>query len=152
MGAVRAALVRGALPLQMDLGLDLRKRKRHRVRIAEAGQRVDPGASGIAEAEQLGDLVVGLAGSVVEGAADQGVGPGAVGGTGKVKMRVATGDDQGQGGWSASIPVEPTPCPMRLGQLRVPERSARSRTAWICPSRWLTAISGRPRAKASALA
>ena len=41
------------------------------MRVAEAGEGVDPGAAGIAEAEQLGDLVVGFAGGVVEGAADE---------------------------------------------------------------------------------
>ena len=61
------------------------------------GEGVDPGASGIAEAEELGDLVEGFAGGVVDGAADKGVGPGAVGGAGKIEVGVAAGDDQCQG-------------------------------------------------------
>ena len=66
------------------------------------GEGVDPGAAGIAEAEQLGDLVVGFAGSVVEGAADEGVVPGAVGGAGEIEMGVAAGDDEGEG-WLGEV-------------------------------------------------
>ena len=43
------------------------------MRVAVEGESVDPGASGIAEAEQLGDLVEGFAGGVVECAADTAV-------------------------------------------------------------------------------
>jgi len=52
------------------------------VGVAELGESVDPGASGIAEAEELGNLVIGFAGGVVEGATDEGVAPGIVGGAG----------------------------------------------------------------------
>jgi hypothetical protein len=58
-------------------------------------QGVDPGTAGVAETEELGDLVVGFAGGVVEGAADEGVGPRTVGWAGQVKVGVAAGDDQG---------------------------------------------------------
>ena len=54
----------------MSFGLDLRKGERHGMRVAETGQRIDPRPAGIAEAEQLGDLVVGLAGGIVERAAE----------------------------------------------------------------------------------
>jgi hypothetical protein len=40
------------------------------------GERVDPGAAGVAEAEELSDLVVGFAGGVVDGTAYVAVGPG----------------------------------------------------------------------------
>ena len=83
---------------QMELGLNPRKRERDGERVAELGEAVDPGASGIAEAEQLGDLVVGFTGGVVEGAADERVGPGAVGGAAEIEVSMAAGDDQGQGG------------------------------------------------------
>ena len=78
---------------KVELGLDLREGEGHGVRVAVQGQVVDPGASGVTEAEKLGDLVVGFAGGVVDGAADKGVGPGAVGGTGEIEMGVAAGDD-----------------------------------------------------------
>ena len=97
MGAVLAALVRGRLAGQVELGLDLREGKGHGVRIAVLGEGVDPGTSGIAEAEELGDLVVGFAGGVVEGAADEGVVPGAVGGAGEIEVGVAAGDDERRG-------------------------------------------------------
>ena len=78
---------------QMELGLDLRKREGHGERVTELGEGVDPGASGIAEAEQLGDLVVGFTGGVVEGAADERVGPGAVSGAAEIEVCVTAGDD-----------------------------------------------------------
>ena len=74
--------------------------------IAVLGERVDPGASGIAEAEKLGDLVIGFAGGVVDGAADECVVPGAVGRAREIEMSVAAGDDQGEswfGGWSGEV-------------------------------------------------
>ncbi len=62
-------------------------------RVAVLRERVDPGAAGIAEAEELGDFVVGFSGGVVDGAADEGVVPCAVGGAGEIEMGVAAGDD-----------------------------------------------------------
>ena len=82
---------------EMELGLDLREGEGHGERVAEACEGVDPGTSGIAEAEQLGDLVVGFAGGVVDGAADEGVVPCAVGGAGEIEMGVTAGDDEGEG-------------------------------------------------------
>jgi len=82
----------------MELGLNPRKRERDGERVAELGEAVDPGASGIAEAEQLGDLVVGFTGGVVEGAADERVGPGAVGGAAEIEVSMAAGDDQARAG------------------------------------------------------
>lgn len=61
------------------------------------GERVDPGSARIAEAKQLGDFVVGFAGGVVDGAADEGVAPGAVGGGGEEEVSVSAGDDEGEG-------------------------------------------------------
>jgi hypothetical protein len=68
------------------------------VGVAVEGEGVDPGPSGVTEAEELGDLVEGFAGSVVEGAADEGVAPGVVCGASEKKVSVAAGDDQSQGG------------------------------------------------------
>jgi hypothetical protein len=59
---------------------------------------VDPRAARIAEAEELGDFVVGFAGGIVEGAADQGVVPGVLGGVGEIEVGVAAGDDEGECG------------------------------------------------------
>ena len=67
------------------------------MRIAELGEGVDPGTAGIAEAEELGDFVVGFAGGVVDGAADESVGPCAVRGLREIEMGVAAGDDEGEG-------------------------------------------------------
>ena len=86
------------LTAQVKFGFDLSKCEGHRFRIAEAGQGIDPGAAGIAKAEKLGDLVVGFAGGVVDGAADEAVGPGPLGGLGEIEVGVAARDDQGEGG------------------------------------------------------
>ena len=66
--------------------------------IAVGGEGVDPGAPGVAEAEELGDLVVGFAGCVVDRSAYVAIDPGAVASLllREVKMRVAAGDDEGQ--------------------------------------------------------
>ena len=45
--------------------------------IAVGGEGIDPWTTGVAEAEQLGDLVVGLTGGVVDRAAYVAIGPGA---------------------------------------------------------------------------
>jgi len=58
------------------------------------GQCVNPGASGITEAEQLGHLVKGFAGCIVERAADVAIGPGAVFFVGEIEVRVSAADDQ----------------------------------------------------------
>ncbi len=70
--------VGSSLAAAMDFWLDLGEGERDRVRVAVGGEVVDPGAAGIAEAEQLGDLVEGLAGGVVDGVADVAVVPGVV--------------------------------------------------------------------------
>ena len=148
MGAVLAALVRGGLPPRWSFWFDLREGERHGVRVAEFGERVDPGTAGIAEAEQLGDLVEGLAGGVVDGAADERVAPGAVRGAREIEVGVAAGDDQRQRrlrglersgravpGASASAVEPKRPRGLALRSF--------SSTAWMWPSRWLTAMSGR---------
>lgn len=76
--------------------------------VAVGGESVDPGATGIAETEQLGDLVVGLAGGVVHGAAYVAVVPGVVGGAAarEIEMGMTTGDDQRQQReWDGSVPA-----------------------------------------------
>ena len=86
----------GGLARQVELWLDLREREGDGVGVAVLGEGVDPGASGIAEAKELGYLVEGFAGGIVEGAADEGVAPGVVGGAGEIEVGVAAGDDQGE--------------------------------------------------------
>ena len=81
------------LAAEVKLGLDLREGEGNGAGVAVQGESVDPGATGIAEAEEFGDLVVCFAGGVVDGAADEGVGPGAVGWAGEIKMSVTAGDD-----------------------------------------------------------
>jgi len=95
MGAVLAALVRGAFPARWSLVLICENAK-GRMWVAVLGQCVDPGASGVAKAEELGDFVVGLAGGVVEGAADQAVMPSVGRGAGEIEVRVSARDDQGK--------------------------------------------------------
>ena len=81
---------------EMQFGLDSGEGEGDGARVAEGGEGVEPGTAGVAETEELGDLVVGFAGGIVEGAADEGVVPGAGGGAGKVEVGVAAGDDEGQ--------------------------------------------------------
>ena len=67
--------------------------------VAVGGEAIDPGAAGVAEAEELGDLVEGFAGGVVDGAADVAVVPGASLPcllVSEVEVGVASGDDEGE--------------------------------------------------------
>ncbi len=76
---------------------DLREGKEAGVGGSEGGEGVDPGAAGVGEAEELGDLVEGLAGGVVEGLAYVAVVPrlfGRLGG--EVEVGVAAADDEGE--------------------------------------------------------
>ena len=82
---------------QVDLVLDLGEGKRNGVGVAVKSELVNPGTAGIAEAEELGDLVVGLAGGIVEGAADELIIPGAGVRRGEVKVGVSAGNDESQG-------------------------------------------------------
>jgi hypothetical protein len=66
----------GSGAVAMDAWLDLAEGEGDGARVAVGGEGVDPGASGVAEAEKLGDLVVGFAGGVVDSAAYVAVGPG----------------------------------------------------------------------------
>ena len=54
---------------------DLGKTERDRSGVAVGGKRVDPGTPRVGEAEQLPYLIEGLAGGVVDGAADRAVLP-----------------------------------------------------------------------------
>ena len=85
------------LAAEVKLGFDLREGEGHGAGIAVKGEVVDPGASGVAEAKELGDFVVGFSGGVVDGAADEGIGPGAAGGGGEEEVGVAAGNDKGEG-------------------------------------------------------
>ena len=78
--------------------LDLRGRKFYGFRVAVGSEAVDDRASGISQAEKLGDFVEGFAGGVVAGVADVFVGPGVVVLGGEIEMGVAAGDDQGEHG------------------------------------------------------
>ncbi len=74
---------------------DFAETERHCARIAVRSERIDPRTTGIAEAEQLGHLVVSLAGSVVDGTAHVAIGPCACASLPrKVQMRVTAGDDE----------------------------------------------------------
>ncbi len=53
----------------MDAGFDLGEGEGDGAGVAAGGEGVEPGAAGVAEAEELGDLVEGFAGGVVYGAA-----------------------------------------------------------------------------------
>ena len=98
--------------------------------VAVGGERVHPRAAGVGQAEQLGDLVVGFAGGVVEGLADVAVVPGLLRRAGgEIQVRVAAADHQRE---------------QRQRRPAKASRSASIRTAWMWPSRWLTPISGRP--------
>ena len=83
----------GSLAAEVNFGFDLRECEGDGVRVAVLSECVDPGTAGIAEAEELGDLVEGFAGSVVDGAADEGIGPRAVRGASEIEVGVAAGDD-----------------------------------------------------------
>ena len=74
---------------QVKLGFDLRESKGDGERVAVLSESVNPGTSGVAKAEEFGDFVIGFAGRVVDGAADEGVMPGTVGRTGEIEVRVA---------------------------------------------------------------
>ena len=89
---------------------------------------VDDRASGIAQPQHLGNFVEGFPGSVVAGVADIFVGPRVRLLPGKIEMRVSAGDYQSEYR------------KLEFG-VSVALRCSRS-TAWMWPSRWLTAMSG----------
>lgn len=69
-------------------------------RVSVRDKVVDPGASGVAEAKELGDLVEGFAGGVVDGSADVAILPGASLPrrylVSEIEVGVASGDDEGE--------------------------------------------------------
>jgi len=85
--------------VEVSFGFDMGKGEGDGAGVAVEGECIDPGAAGVAEAEELGDFVVGFAGGVVEGAADEGIVPGVFKGADEVEVGVAAGDDQCQGGF-----------------------------------------------------
>ena len=93
-GGRAGSLGAGRFAGQMELGLDLREGEGYRAGIAMKGQGIDPGTAGVAQAEQLGHLVEGFAGGVVQGAADERSMSTSRGLAGQVKVSVAAGDDQ----------------------------------------------------------
>ena len=106
-------------------------------------ERVDPRTAGIAEAEQLGDFVEGLAGGVVDRAADQRVMPCAVRGAREIKVGVSAGDDQRQR--RCIVQIRATPSSRLVLELAAARSCAAvlfaaasrscSSTAWMWPSR-----------------
>ena len=109
VGKVGAALFGGMTVLRIAVAvLDLRERKLHGQRVAVLSEKVDDRAAGIAEFEQLGDLVEGLAGGVVAGVADVAVGPAGVVTLGEVEVRVSSADNQGQH-WKLQVAVAVLP-------------------------------------------
>jgi hypothetical protein len=81
----------------MSFLFHLGKGKRDRRRVPMRSQRIDPGAARIAQSQQLGDLVEGFAGRIVERGADVPIGKAFALVPNEIKMGVATGNDQGQG-------------------------------------------------------
>jgi len=78
-------------------GLDLGCSEGDGFGVAVDGEGIHPGAAGVGQAEQLGDLVEGLAGGVVEGFSDVAVAPGCGRrACGEVEVGVASADDQGE--------------------------------------------------------
>ena len=124
------------LAAEVKLRFDLREGEGHGTRVAVLGERVDPGAAGVAEAEELGDFVVGFAGGVVDGAADERVVPRAVGGSGEIEMGVAAGDDESEG-WLVGGGLVRGVLAKRIMLFALVKK-----TAWMWPSRWLTAMRG----------
>ncbi len=91
------------LAAEVDFCFDLRKREWHGPGIAEFGQRVDPRTTGIAEAEQLRDLIEGFARGVVHGASHQRVIPCSLRRAGQIKVRVPAGDNKRESRISAGL-------------------------------------------------
>ena len=97
MGAVVAALVRGALPPRCAFVLICANEKGTALRVAELRECVDPGTARITKAEEFGDLVEGFACGVINSAADESVRPCSVCWARKEEVRVTAGDDEGEG-------------------------------------------------------
>ena len=76
--------------------LDLRRGKLHRLRVAVLRELVDDRAAGIAQRQQFGHFVEGLAGSIVARVPDVAVRPTPALLLGQVQVRVAAGDHQRQ--------------------------------------------------------
>ena len=75
---------------------DLAEGERDGARVSMGRECVDPRAAGVAEAEELGDLVVGFAGGVVDGSAYVAVGPcfASLLVRCEIEVSVASGDDK----------------------------------------------------------
>jgi hypothetical protein len=78
--------------------LDLAERKLHGLRIAVLREEVDDRATGVAECEQLGYLIEGLAGSVVAGVSHIVVRPGIAVAFGEIEVGVTPADHQREHG------------------------------------------------------
>jgi hypothetical protein len=80
----------------MSLLFHLGKGKRDRRRVPMRSKRIDPWTARITQSQQFGDLVKGFAGRIVERGADVAIGKAFALVADEIKMRVATGNDQGQ--------------------------------------------------------
>ena len=74
---------------------DLAEGEGYSVRVAMEGKRVDPGTTGVAEAEQLGNLIEGFPGSIIDSTADALIAPGRLYCSRRqIEMRVAAGNNE----------------------------------------------------------
>ena len=87
---------RGAAAVPVGFGLDLCEGERDGGGVAVGSQGVDPRAAGVAEAEEFGDFVEGLAGGIVDGVAYVAVVPGGVAVLRQIEVGVSAGDDEGE--------------------------------------------------------
>ena len=87
----------GGFAAEMSFCLDLREGEGDGLRISEFRECINPWTAGITEPEKLGDFVECFAGGVVDGAADERVGPCAVCRAREEEVSVSAGDDEGEG-------------------------------------------------------
>ncbi len=98
--------------------LDLREGEFHRLGIAVLRQKIDDRPARIAQLQQLGDLVEGLAGSVVASVSYVVVGPAVVLALGQVKMGVSAADHQREHGklqLAIAVSAAPPAAPREYG-------------------------------------
>ena len=80
----------------MRLLLDLGKGEGHRLGIAIRRERIDPWTAWVAQSKEFGYLVKGLAGGIVDGAADIPIGKASLSRLRCIEVCVSSGDHQGQ--------------------------------------------------------
>ena len=80
----------------MSLLFDLGERKGDGGGVPVRGQRIDPGTARVAQSQQLGDLVEGFAGCIVEGGAHVAISKALTLMPGEIEVGVTAGNHQGQ--------------------------------------------------------